>query len=828
MRILIDLQGAQSASRHRGIGRYTLALALAMVKNRGEHHIHLLLNGMLPETIRPIRDTFRPWLQADHIHVWHALPPVNANEPDNATRRKIAAVIREEAICQIQPDVVHITSLYDGFGDNSVHSIHERATCPVAITFYDAIPLIQAATYLDNDPVYRDHYLACTEQAKKADLLLAISESARQEAIKYLQIAPDRVVNISSAVDACFKPVTYSAEQTLNLQKRLHIQKPFVMYSGATDERKNHRGLISAFAQLSTELRNAHQLVLAGGLPQDHREQLEAHIRDCGLNQNEVVITGRISDEDMIQLYNQCTLYVFPSWHEGFGLPALEAMSCGAATIGANTTSVPEVIGWDRALFDPHQPAAISQKITEALSDADFHQALKAHALAQATQFSWDESAQRSIQALEILTSNTVATQVPPPDIIKVIAPIAVQEASLDLLMASQALARNSSNHKPQLLLDVSELVRHDAKTGIQRVVRSILQEWLNNPPSSYEVRLVHANTEKIGYYYADRFTQHFLGHPPPSDADAPIDYSQGDIFFALDMQPQVQVFQASFYQSMRDHGVTIHFLVHDLLPITMPQFFPEGAAADHSRWVQVAANCDGIVCVSRATVHALRDWTAQHMPAANPRLTWFHLGADIQNSSPSAGIPVDAEITLKQLAARPTFLMVGTLEPRKGHEQVLAAFEQLWEQGNDINLAIVGKHGWSLDSLVARLKSHAQAKHRLFWLQGISDEYLGKVYEHADCLIAASFGEGFGLPLIEAAQRSLPILARDLPVFREVAGDHALYFDANDPNDLLQAVSNWLKLRMQGQTLRSTNMPWLTWKQSAAQLLQCVTGTDS
>ena len=353
MRILIDLQGAQSASRHRGIGRYTLALAKAMARNRGEHTVMLLLNSMLPETIRPIRDAFADWLKPEDIHVWHALAPVNANDVANAARRDIAALIREEAIRQIQPDVVHITSLYDGYGDNSVHSVHQRASCPVAITFYDAIPLIQASTYLDNDPVYRFHYLACTKQAKKADLLLAISESARQEAISHLHMNADRVVNISSAVDECFHPRSYSQEQTQAMQQRLRIHKPFVMYSGATDERKNHRGLITAFGMLPLELRQQYQLVLAGGLPEDHREQLESHVRANALTLDDVIITGRISDDDMIQLYNQCTLYVFPSWHEGFGLPALEAMSCGAATIGANTTSVPEVIGWDRALFNP-------------------------------------------------------------------------------------------------------------------------------------------------------------------------------------------------------------------------------------------------------------------------------------------------------------------------------------------------------------------------------------------------------------------------------------------------------------------------------------------
>lgn len=819
MRILIDLQGAQSDSRHRGIGRYTLALALGMVRNPGPHEVHLLLNGMLGESIRPIRDTFTPWVPRTHIHVWHGLAPVNANNAANATRRHIAAIVREEAICHIHPDVVHITSLYDGYGDNAVHSVRERASCPVAITFYDAIPLIQTGSYLDNDPAYRNHYMACTAQAQKADLLLAISESARQEAITHLQVPPDQVVNISSAADACFKPTIYTDEQTRELQQRLRISKPFVMYSGATDERKNHRGLISAYARLPKLLRSQHQMVLAGGLPPHHRAQLEAHARGSGLAPDEVIITDRISDDDMVQLYNQCTLYVFASWHEGFGLPALEAMSCGAPTIGANTTSVPEVIGWDRALFDPHQPAAIAQKIAEALTDQEFRQELKAHALTRATQFSWDKSAQRAIAALEALPIDSSPGSRSQPDLLEAIAKFAAGDCSLDLLAVSQAIARNVKPAARQLLLDISELVQHDARTGIQRVVRSILHEWLKNPPQGYEVRAVYADAKTLGYRYANQFVQRFIGATASSTTlDSPIDYAAGDIFLALDMQPNVQVAQAPFHQRLRCDGVTVLFVLYDLLPILMPQFFPPGAAVNHTRWIRAAAATDGVICISSAVADELRDWL-KHEPDLQPLINWFHMGAVIENPTPNQGLPVDAQTTLQQLFVRPTLLMVGTLEPRKGHAQVLDAIEELWRDQRDINLVIVGKLGWHMDEFAQRLRGHPEYDKRLFWFNGIGDEYLELIYKNSDCLIAASYGEGFGLPLIEAAQHKLPIIARDIPVFREVAGDYAYYFSSEQPGELAKALRDWLSLYRAAQHPRSDAMPWLTWEQSANNL---------
>ena len=816
---MIDLQGAQSASRHRGIGRYTLSLALAMVRNRGDHDILVLLNGMLSESIRPLRDILGEVLPQSAIHVWHAVPPAHASDVNNSARRAIAAHIRADAICQLQPDVVHVTSLFDGYGDDAVHGMDAIAALQ-AVTFYDAIPLLHADQYLAPDPVYQRHYMASVAHLRQADLLLAISESSREEAVTHIGLPAAQVVNISSAADACFAPLVVDAASQRALHLQLGISKPFVMYSGATDERKNHRGLIEAYAMLPATVRQMHQLVLAGGLPQDHRQQLEAHALAHGLHPGDIVITGRISDKELIELYNGCTLYVFASWHEGFGLPALEAMACGAATIGANTTSVPEVIGWERALFDPHSPADMAHKMQEALTDPEFHAALKAHALKQSALFSWDESAQRAIAAFELALQRPRNTRPAHDDLIARVAPLA-QQGGVNKLALVQAMARNVKPTKPQLLVDVSELVQRDARTGIQRVVRSILSEWLNNPPERFEVRAIYANADKHGYCYANAFTQRFLNLDEPALLDASIDYAHGDVFLALDMQPQVQVFQAPFYQHLRDCGVKVSFVLYDLLPITMPQYFPDGAQATHTRWVEVAARSDAVLCISRAVADEFRDWLRVHQPQATPQVDWFHMGADIDQSAPSAGLPPEAAETLAKLGTRPSFLLVGTMEPRKGQTDALDAAEALWAH-QDFNLIIVGKQGWKVDGLVERIRNHPELNQRLFWLNGISDEYLTQVYAHADCLIAASFGEGFGLPLIEAAQRNLPIIARDIEVFREVAGQHALYFDDTEPSSLGETIKKWLNLYASGQTPSSHNMPWQNWKQSASQLFLC------
>ena len=168
-----------------------------------------------------------------------------------------------------------------------------------------------------------------------------------------------------------------------------------------------------------------------------------------------------------------------------------------------------------------------------------------------------------------------------------------------------------------------------------------------------------------------------------------------------------------------------------------------------------------------------------------------------------------------------PTFLMVGTIEPRKGYAEVLEAFDQLWAAGHAMNLVVVGKAGWMVDDTLARFRSHVRLGEDFFWLDAASDECLEDLYKCATCLIAASKGEGFGLPLIEAARHGVPMIVRELPVFREVAGESAYYFGGPQSAALAESVLDWLTLYERGHAPSSTNMKWNTWAESAAQLVE-------
>ncbi|MFD2366672.1 glycosyltransferase [Pseudoduganella sp. GCM10020061] len=397
--------------------------------------------------------------------------------------------------------------------------------------------------------------------------------------------------------------------------------------------------------------------------------------------------------------------------------------------------------------------------------------------------------------------------------------------ASLPALAAAIALNQPATGPR-QLLVDVSALVESDLRTGIQRVVRSVVQELISNPPPGYRVEPVFSYGGNRSYQYARRYTLGALDEHELLLEDAPVELRAGDIFLGLDLFTNGTAQNHQLLQSMRNLGVEVVFVVYDLLPVLRPDVFPFGTEHHFTEFLNTATTVsDGIVCISRAVADELCGWIATHRP---PRPTplqvgWFHLGADIDASAPSAGLPPNAAHVFTEVAARPSFLMVGTVEPRKGHAQALAAFERLWAQGVDVNLVIVGKQGWMVDKLCDQLASHPEKDKRLFWLAGVSDEMLLKLYAASAALLAPSEGEGFGLPLIEAAQHNIPIIARRLPVFQEVAGEHAYYFDGLEPHHLSDAVAAWLELYRAGSAPASAGMRWLTWSDSTRQLLDAV-----
>jgi glycosyltransferase involved in cell wall biosynthesis len=163
--------------------------------------------------------------------------------------------------------------------------------------------------------------------------------------------------------------------------------------------------------------------------------------------------------------------------------------------------------------------------------------------------------------------------------------------------------------------------------------------------------------------------------------------------------------------------------------------------------------------------------------------------------------------------------MMVGTIEPRKGYDVALAAFEFLWatHTSDAPELVIVGKPGWKTDPLQQRLRSHPEAGQRLHWLNSASDEDLCLLYEGCRGVFMPSRGEGFGLPLIEAAAHRRFVLARDLPVFREQKLPNVMFFSDDRAPALGDRLMDLLNTSLAGPA-PGTELP--SWTQSVEQLL--------
>lgn len=1237
IRCVLDLQGAQGESAFRGIGRYSLNFARAMARTAGEHEVWIALSGLFPETAASLRADFGSIIPQERIVTFNAPGPVAELDPANAWRRGAAERIREHFLAQLDPDIVHTCSMVEGFVDDCVTSVGvQNSLFAATASFYDIIPLIFPEQYLFN-PVVTNHYLRKLQSLKRADLLLAISESSRREAIDRLLIPEDRVVVTRVGIEEEFRPISLSPGQKSALLSEYGITGDFIMYSGATDFRKNIDRLVDALALLPPRLQKSLQLLIVGKTDPGSAHHLRELGRKHGLRADAIVFSGFVTNETLIALYNTCSVFAMPSLHEGFGLPALEAMACGAPVIASNVTSLPEVVGREEALFDPYQVEAIAKKIDLVLTDYGYRNRLSEDGLEQAKKFTWDGAATvawrsfeelkakrefangsswRSVEVPErkprlayfsplppersgiasysaellpdlaryyeievvvdqrtvsdqwinanfpvrsaayferhapeyqrivyqmgnspfhiymldllrrypgvvvlhdfflsgmyrwmslngdpkvlsqkifeshgylgllqerefgqdwavsnlpcnraiieaaagvivhsqyscdaadaqygfgmsrhwrripqlrtlqsgdrggararlgisvtdyvvcsfglvdatklhhrllsgwfgsplarnqechlvfvgenngadygrqlvdridkegagrvritgyasqeiyrdylvaadsavqlrtmsrgetsralldclgyglpvVLNAHATMAEVPDEVVYKLpdlftdeqlsealeqlyingglrqqladvsrefvarelhparIAeqyrdaiesfanehPVSIEQRLLtnlatmsstttpshnDLIAAARAISMNRRNGPRQLMLDVSATAKNDLKTGVERVARNLCRELIRSP-GEWKVEPIRIHEGQR--LYARKFGLQLVSAQLELEEPA-IEYRTGDFYLALDWCPETVLCDRQFFSNLRALDIPIYFLIHDVLPLLRPEKFPDWAVEDFRKWfVSLCEFSDGLMCVSRSVADGILEWLEAEQPRrVRPlKVGYSYSGADVLDMLPSEAsdgqeLPRDASAALKAMKSWPSLLMVGTLEPRKGHLQVLDAFEQLWGEGAQVNLVIIGREGWHVDSLTNRLKSNRRSGTQLFWLDAADDRVLSACYHTASGLLAPSEAEGFGLPLIEAARYGLPILARDIPVFREVAGDHAYYFTGTEPEGLVRAIRSWLDLLKKGNVPQSKDLKWLTWPESARNLMNLIT----
>ena len=360
--------------------------------------------------------------------------------------------------------------------------------------------------------------------------------------------------------------------------------------------------------------------------------------------------------------------------------------------------------------------------------------------------------------------------------------------------------------------------------TGIQRVVRKLTGAFYRGAGGSYDVLPVAIRLDKGLPEVATSHIALSVG-----EVDVPSAYEvevrPGDDLLMLDSTWVDYPAHKDLFAEIRGFGGAVFTCIYDLIPELHPEVCVTSMPEIHSRWLHAAvAESDGLICISMAVADELLSYVTEHDLSYRPglRIGWFHCGSDLDGYHNVK--PVRDEVRAAFDDDGPTFLAVGTLEPRKCHALALDAFETLWKRGVEARLVFIGGRGWNVDGLADRIRRHPEHGERLFWFEGASDNDVSHAYGLAAAVVSMSLAEGFGLPLAEAARLDKPVICSDIPVFREVGREGAIYFTSGDAESMADAVEGFLS----GQrTAYPSKVSRTTWAEAAGRIGDVIYGND-
>jgi len=307
-------------------------------------------------------------------------------------------------------------------------------------------------------------------------------------------------------------------------------------------------------------------------------------------------------------------------------------------------------------------------------------------------------------------------------------------------------------------------------------------------------------------------------GHTALSQASA-VAFQKGDVLLMLDSSWDISSWQP--INELKAQSVHVFVVVYDLIPIHYPQFCDQSVIDMFSRFYRHAIDhVDGFVSISSAVMEDMKAYVRLQAPERLTHLqfAYFHLGADFHQSHMQSEIR--AELHALYSRTEQHYVMVSTIEPRKNHRYLLDAFDQLWQLGTPITLTIVGRVGWMVEDIMDRLKKHPELNNHLFVFHNLTDAELSYCYQHATALVFPSITEGFGLPIIEALQHELPVIASDIPVHREIGGEIPYYVSLDSPQALVALISRLQQTGIDAQHTPSKAYHWLSWQEATHILL--------
>jgi glycosyltransferase involved in cell wall biosynthesis len=271
---------------------------------------------------------------------------------------------------------------------------------PTVVTIHDVIPLVLAE--YGRRETSRLYTRLVSFTSKRADAIIAVSECSRRDIVDTLGIPANKISVIGNAVHPSYYPITDSWLLAA-VRERYNVARKYILYFGGFDLRKNVPRIIRSYAALPPTLRAEYQLVIAGRL------HLLGHplypdprplVRELGLG-DRIIFTGQIREQDKAPLYSGAAVFVFPSLYEGFGMPVLEAMACGAPVITSRLSALPEVVDDAGVLVDPYSEPAITEALGGLLTDPARRADLGARARARSRDFSWRQVAEQTVRVYE-------------------------------------------------------------------------------------------------------------------------------------------------------------------------------------------------------------------------------------------------------------------------------------------------------------------------------------------------------------------------------------------------------------------------------------------
>jgi len=294
-----------------------------------------------------------------------------------------------------QPDLLHVQ-----------YTAPLGCPVPVVVSVHD-VSFLEHPEYFTRDRALQLQWTVRRTVGRAARILTG-SDFSRNAILKvYGDLEENKVVVVPNAAAGELRPVSREAAAAA-VRERFSIPGRFLLCVGDLQPRKNHIGLIRAFARLLHAYPQLkHNLVLAGK-PTWFADKVREAARESGVGER-IQFFGFVDDGDLLQLYNACDAFVFPSFYEGFGLPVLEAMACGRAVVCSNTSALPEVVDGAAILFDPYAIDEIVRALADLLLDSELRARMERLGLQRAAHFSWQKTARRTLEVFhEVLERRRV------------------------------------------------------------------------------------------------------------------------------------------------------------------------------------------------------------------------------------------------------------------------------------------------------------------------------------------------------------------------------------------------------------------------------------